>query len=235
MSTSNTLINPTHLWLAISPTIQNKAWEQNQGFSSPNSRWRAYLNQLCLKTFLPWLQEEYPQAQLVLSCWEFLDGTAISLGDKRLVLVPSEAIDLSELRVPGEWVDIPNWVADYYLAAQIDPDEGFVRIWGYTTHHRLKEKGDYCNRDRTYSLDPDRLTEDLNVLLVASEFGPEEPTRSAIEPLPDLLEAKAHSLIKHLTSPSIAFPRLAIPFLTWGALLEIDNYRLQLSKHLHRA
>ena len=35
------------------------------------------------------------------------------------MLIPSEAIDDSELEVPQEWVDIPSWAADYYLAVQI--------------------------------------------------------------------------------------------------------------------
>jgi len=26
--------------------------------------------------------------------------------------------------VPQEWVDIPEWAADYYLAVQVNPDSG---------------------------------------------------------------------------------------------------------------
>ncbi|PSO81051.1 MAG: hypothetical protein BRC41_15925 [Cyanobacteria bacterium QH_9_48_43] len=48
------------------------------------------------------------------SFWEVVNGTAIALSGVRLVLIPSEAADLSELRVPQEWVDIPSWGGDYY-------------------------------------------------------------------------------------------------------------------------
>jgi len=37
--------------------------------------------------------------------------------------------DLTKRMVPQEWVDIPEWAADYYLAVQVNPDSGWLRIW----------------------------------------------------------------------------------------------------------
>ena len=91
---------------------------QERGFSTDNRRWMASLNRLSLNAFLPWLQEEYapnatvfPNLAVLPSIWEVVNGTAIDCGECGLVLIPTEAIDLSELRVPQEWVDIPSWSA----------------------------------------------------------------------------------------------------------------------------
>jgi len=231
---SLTFADPTQLWLEFSETDRNQAWQQSQ-FSRTSCRWNAYLNQLCLSTFLDWLRAEYapeatawPNAPTLPSIWEVVNGTAITLGTTRLVLIPTETIDLSELRVPQEWVDIPGWVADYYLAVRVNPDEGFVQVWGYTTHQQLKTSGSYDSKDRTYCLDEDELIQDLSVLWVARQICPEEPTRSAIAPLPALPLAQAENLIARLGNSELIMPRLAVPFDLWGALLEHGGWRQRL-------
>lgn len=226
---------PNQLWLEISQSQRQQAWQHSQSFSNPSCRWNGYLNQICLDTFLTWLQQEYspqasacPSAATASSIWEVVNGAAISLDKIRFVLVPTETIDLSELRVPQEWVDIPSWVGDYYLAAQIDPDEGLMRIRGYVTHHQLKQKGSYDPQDRTYSLDADELIENLSVLWVALQLCLEEPTRQAIAPLPTLTLPHVANLILHLGNPEMIRPRMAVPFKFWGALLEHGGWRQRL-------
>jgi hypothetical protein len=225
--------NPNHLLLELSENAKSKAWEQSQGFSSDRRCWNAYLNRLCVNAVLPYLQEEEPRAKLwhereLDSFWEVVNGTAITWGQKRLILIPSDAYDLDELRVPQEWLDIPSWVGDYYLAAQVDPEKGWVRLWGYATHKKLKERGRYTSRDRTYFLTQDELIGDLNVLWVALERCPNEVTRSAVAPLPALTPAHADNLLVRLGKPELVFPRRAVPFELWGALLEGDSWRRRL-------
>ena len=65
-------------------------------------------------------------------------------------MIPTEALDISELRVPQEWVDIPNWSADYYAAVQVNVEEGYIRIWGYTSQVNLKEKATYDANEKAY-------------------------------------------------------------------------------------
>jgi hypothetical protein len=125
-------------------------------------------------------------------------------------------------------VDIPSWAADYYLAAQVNPDDGWVRIGGYATHQQLKTNGSYDPSDRTYCLDEDDLIQDLNVLWVARQLGLEEPTRSDIAPLRALSLAQTENLLQRCCDPSIAVPRLAVPFEMWGALLEHGGTRQRL-------
>ncbi len=227
--------DPTQLWLEVSQTDLANAWQQSQSFSTLSSCWNAYLNQSCLGTFLPWLRQEYapeatawPNSAALSSFWGVVNGTAITLGTTRLVLVPTEAIDLSELRVPQEWVDIPSWAADYYLAAQVNPDDGWVRIWGYTTHQQLKTSGSYDSGDRTYCLEADDLIENLNVLWVARQLSLEEPTKSEIALLSALSLAQTENLLQRLADPAIAVPRMAVPFEMWGALLEHGGWRQRL-------
>jgi hypothetical protein len=215
--------------------------------SQPNStsggRWRSRLNQLCLNAFLPWLQEEYaPTAKVwtnptvLPTFWELVNGTAIELphphrrtiAPLRFVLISSAAIDSQELRVPQEWVDIPSWAADYYLAIQVNVDDGWIRITGYATHQCLKNRGVYDAADRAYCLDEMELVTDLNVLWVTQQFCPSVTLRAEIADLPVLPLAQAQQLLTRLGNASVVFPRLAVPFHLWGALLEHGGWRKQL-------
>ncbi|NJO42899.1 MAG: DUF1822 family protein [Cyanobacteria bacterium CRU_2_1] len=224
-----------HIYLEISPDAQAQAWRRNQRFSTPSRRWNAYLNQLCLDAFLNWLRQAYPQATSWMnpahysSVWEMVDGSAIVLQSRsenpiRLVLIQNAAIDLSELRVPQEWVDIPSWAGDYYLAAQVEPDDGWIRIWGFTTHARLKN-GTYDATDRTYSLDAEALITDLDVLWEAQQRCPNEVTQAVLAPLPALPLPQVENLITRLGNPEVILPRLEIPFAMWGALIEHSGWR----------
>jgi hypothetical protein len=235
MSDGTLIFEPTQVWLELAREELTRAWQQSQSFVWPNCRWNAYLNQLTLSAVLPWVQEEYapaakpwPSRAALLSFWQAVTGTAIELDNARLVFVPTDTIDLSELRVPQEWVDIPSWAGDYYIAAQVNPDEGGVLLWGYTTHEHLKTAGIYDSRDRTYCLPSDELILDLNVLWVARQLCPQETTRAALAPLPILPQKQAENLLVRLGNPDIAEPRLAVPFELWGALLEHGGTRQQL-------
>jgi hypothetical protein len=160
--------------------------------------------------------------------WELVNGTGIEVDGVRIVLIPSAAIDTDELRVPQEWVDIPSWVADYYLAVQVNPDEGWIQISGYTTHQRLKTQGNYDAGDRAYSLPEENLIQDLNILWLARELCPQEILKADVLPLPTLPLSQAHSLLSRLGDPAVTLPRQAVPFPLWAALLEHGGWRQRL-------
>jgi hypothetical protein len=190
---------------------------------------------LSLNAFLPWLQEEYapnatvfPNLAALPSIWEVVNGTAINCGEMRIVLIPTEALDLSELRVPQEWVDIPSWSADYYLAVQVNLEESCIRVWGYTSQAQLKNKGTYDECDRAYCLDAKDLISNLNVLWMAREICPEEVIRTETAPLPGLSVTQAENLVTRLGNADIIIPRLAVPFSMWGAILEHGAWRQRL-------
>jgi len=221
MTTANSAIfNPTDLVLELDQATIDRAWSLSQTAGNPTSRWQNYLNQAALAVFLPWLQAELDNsAKVEGEAWELINGTAIATKGAKLVLIPSEAEDLSELRVSQEWIDIPSWTADYYLAVQVNVDAGYVRIWGYTTHQNLKQ-GDFDRRDRTYSLTDDQLISDLNVLWVARELCLDEVTQAAVEPIAELETTQVDSLVERLGNQNQLLPRLAVPFASWAALLQ---------------
>lgn len=169
-------LNPNSIWLEISETIQNEAWEESATFAkiSESSRQLAYINLLSQKLILPYLQEEVPTATIEdnqASFWQSgINGSVIKLDNQRLILIPSEAIDLDELRIPEEWVNSPDLVAHYYLAVQVDTEENLLRIWGYTTNDNLREQATYTRRDRSYSLDRENITEDVDSLWLIREY-----------------------------------------------------------------
>lgn len=222
--------DPQEWWLELSPAAQTEAVRQSQLCSTPASRHRAYLNTLCLNAVLEWIRADVPEVSPwvtsgLSAIWEVVNGTAIMLGAVRLVLIPTEAIDDSELEVPQEWVDSSSWAGDYYLAVQVKPESGWVRVWGYTTHEELKSVGTYDPSDRTYSLAAEQLTQDLNAFWATYRFCGAAQTRLAIAPLPELSSTQAEALIQRLGDPAIVFPRLAVPFSLWGALLSQDGWR----------
>ena len=53
-------INPEHLWMEFSIQEREAAWNQTVGHNYQNDSvtYRAFLNRLCLNTFVKWLEEE---------------------------------------------------------------------------------------------------------------------------------------------------------------------------------
>lgn len=221
------------LCLEFSSQEQDKTWPSEYEYSNDSARWNAYLNRLCLSKLIHWLSENtevevkvFPCEKALPSFWEFVNGTAINIGEKRIILIPSEANNTEEFCVPQEWVDIPSWAADYYLAVQIHPDDGWLRVWGYATHQQLKKLGNYDRLDRTYCLEGQDLIADLEVLWIVLEMGADE--KAVVKPLPILSMKEAEKLVQQLSRSSPSSPRLKIDFEHWGALLENDTWRQQL-------
>ena len=227
--------HPNQLWLELSDANLSQAWEQSQICSSSTTQWRAYLNRLSLNRLLSYAQEESHSVQVWLeeplsNLWELVDGSTFILGNKRILLLATEAMDEDELRVPQEWIDIPEWVADYYLAAQVNLDEQYVQVWGYTTHKTLKELGQYDSRDRTYSLEGSSLFQDLSAFWLSQQLAIAEATQAEVLPLSPLSSEQSANLIERLSNPELREPRLAIPFTLWGSLVANSRWRQQLSQ-----
>lgn len=228
-------LNSNQVWLEISPQEREAAWPPHNRFETEIGRWNTYLNRLCLQAVLSWMAEEsgiepqiLPNERDAEKLWEGINGTAIALGETRIVVIPSEAIDTEEFIVPQEWVDIPDWTANYYLAVQVCPDDSYVRIWGYATHQHLKTLAVYDTGDRTYSLDGVDVIQDLNVMWVAMELCPNEQV--AIEALPVLSAQEAEQLLAQLSSQAINSRRFRLPFPQWAALLTQSHWREQVWK-----
>ena len=226
----------TELILEIPEKVKNPADFTSGFFSNPNSCYQAYINKLCLAAVLPWIREDIsanakpcPNTMALSSFWEVVNGSAVDLLDgTKLILVPTEAIDSEEIRVPQEWIDIPSWVGDYYLGIQVEPEANYVRVWGYCTHAQLKDCGTYDPSSRTYVVDDKQIIDDISALATAIEFSREEDTRTAIAPIPHMSVQHAQNLIERLGDSQIIEPRLEVPFSIWSGLLEHGGWRKSL-------
>ncbi len=239
---------PEQIWLKLSTELQTSAWQRSQNHSNAAACCNAYLNDLCLNTFIPWFEawfeeEQIPEEMLNLqpvsinifqkfflsSIWEFVNGAAIDIGEIRLVLIPSETPDIDEFCIPQEWVDIPSWRADYYLAVQVNldnPEEAWIRFWGYISHEKLKKKGLYEKSDRAYYIEQHHLAKDLDLMLLDPQPVLEPNLR--VEPVPHLSTQAVNSLLEQLSHSSIASPRLRVEFEQWAAFLVNEEWRQKL-------
>ena len=163
----------------------------------------------------------WPDQDELISIWDLVNGSAITIGPKRWVIIPTE--DSDGLDIPQEWVDIPAWTADYYLAVQMDLEGHWLRVWGYTTHQHLKAKATYDAVDRTYCVPAQMLNTDLNAFWTIVQTCPDADTQATIAALPALSAVQATALIDQIGQT--VFPRLSLPFDHWGALLQSDDWR----------
>ncbi|NEQ50070.1 MAG: DUF1822 family protein [Leptolyngbya sp. SIO3F4] len=226
---------PTEWWLEIPPDEQTKCWQSSQTLAGPRRNQEFYLNQLCIHSFLPWFQQHYapearewPNQDGLLPIWNLVNGSCVLVGARRIVLVPVDTLDSDGLDVPQEWVDIPTWAAHYYLAVQMDLEERWLRVWGYTTHRSLKQTATYDPMDRTYCLPTQKLSRDLNVFWTIVQGDPGKEPQPVIGQLPVLSPAQASSLLEQVNQTM--FPRLSLPFEEWGALLSSDTWRQSIAQ-----
>ncbi|MBD2771003.1 DUF1822 family protein [Iningainema tapete] len=229
-----TTLYSDQMWLESQQQLEQTI-AREQRYSCDVAKNTAINNRLTLEAFSSWLRAEsgiyeqlkvLPSLDALPSIWEMVNGTAIQVGKTRIVLIPSDEIDTDEFCVPAEWIDIPSWRADYYIAVQVNTEDGWLRFWGYTTYKMLKEKGEYDQVMRTYSLEPEELIEDINIMWVARSLGGDYAC--AVKPLPTLSQAQAETLLTQLSQKTCYSPRLKVDFEQWGALIENETWRQNL-------
>jgi len=267
--------------LAIPAAVKEKSWLDSVALSRFEHRWNHYLNQLALAAVMPWIESYYsesvaahgesshqadgqansqaqahsqvwPSPTAAIQRWQWVNGTAVSIGDRRLVIVPTDSLETQEFRVQQEWVDIPTWCGDYYLMVQVNPDAERVQLRGYLSHRQLKQ-GHYDEGDRTYCIETDALVHDLDLLWVMAALESETERRAAIAPLPALslhqatpwiaqlceqfpaqeqVQGQTQVQAEHQSPKARAQPalRLALPFPQWGGILNNPQLVRQLNR-----
>ena len=223
------------LSLEFSSEYQENIWQKvatNQ--CSDVARWNAYINYLCLDGFRKILSQqiEISKESFIVSSitklsslWEFLSGTKICLNNTNTVLIPSEGDDFFELKVPQEWIDIPTLAAQYYIAIQVNLDDQLIQVIGVTTHQTLKQSSQFDPVKRIYTLGDKHLFS-LNVMLISQKLSIE--TTHNIQDLPKLSVDQVQNIFNKLDKITAYSPRLEIPFIEWGALLENEQWRTAL-------
>ncbi|MDY6900636.1 MAG: DUF1822 family protein [Cyanobacteriota bacterium] len=233
-------INPEHLWIEFSVQEREAAWNQTVSHDSQinSATYRAFLNRLCLNSFVKWLEDEpelrakfqipIPSDNLD-SQWKFVNGIDFNFTSNsnsnhaRLVLIPNEQSIPTEFRIPQEWVDIPNWTANYYLPVQLNLEENWLRIWGFVSHEQVQKTAQYDSIDRTYCINNRDLIADIDVMWIAEELCPLQKPQT--KSLASLSEVQAKAIIDKLTQANVVSPRLHVNFAEWGAILASEKYR----------
>lgn len=227
-------LTPEHVWLDIPKTLLT-------GISSTMSLQMDSLlrfNQICEAVVLPYLQDIFPTAYVPtvqLDLWQLgINGFGIESESVRLVCLPSTAWDLDGIQVAQEWVDSPDLAPDYFLATQVDLEDGILRLWGVITHQCLKQQGQFIARNRTYTLERDQMTETINMLWLQPKYFPETQLRGEVAALtaPSLDElTQAWDILRTFSMP---FATRHIGFNTWASILGNGQWRQQaiaLSQH----
>lgn len=168
------------------------------------------------------------QESHVLFVDKLVNGFGLSVAGVRVAFIPSPALDLMGFEVQREWVELSNWIADYYVPIQVDTEHNCLHLWGFISHQYLCQKATLDLSLHSYEVDAADLVSDLDSLwttcdLVARQIIISE--RGEIPKLPPLSELEARKLIDRLKQHrSIFSPRLAVPFAQWGAILNSPEY-----------
>ena len=255
--------------LVIPQSVIEQACGNSADLISVEHRWNYYLNQLALAALRPWVEEQLleqagpaqlqprplaflqslakPQAvDTPLLAW--LRGAAMDVADQRWIVIPTDALEAREFRIPREWVDVASLAGDYYLMVQVDPEAGQLQIRGYLSHRQLKQQADYSHSDRTFYVNDDDLIQDLDLLWVMASLETAAARRADYARVPTLSAQQARPWIAQIaqrlatalagcqlplaqTQPSM---RLMLAFERWAGLLEDPQHHIALRQEIQK-
>jgi hypothetical protein len=210
-------IYPEHIWIGIDLQDANV----RQYIQAVNKYLSESLNLA--------VQPAFPSEDAhVLFVDKLVNGFVLSIAGVRVAFISSQNLDLMGFEVPREWVELSNWVADYYVPVQVDVEHECLHLWGFISHQYLCQKAALDLSLHSYEVDAVDLIGDLDSLwttcdLVAQQLIPLE--RGEIPHLPLLADRAARKLIDRLKQHKSVFsPRLGLPFAQWGTILNSPEY-----------
>ncbi len=217
--------------LQIPEESRTDIWKILQGYSYPAAKWMAYLNRLTLEYLILYFKQVYDcDIKLATpvkpdSIWEYLTGFALTIDGKRVIVIPDET-DSDEFSIPYEWVDIPEWAGEYYLAVQIRPESGWLRVFGFTTHQQIKQKAEYDRVMRTYTLPQEQIIDDIEVLLTSLVIASNQ--KVTVPALTAISQAQENKYLATLKQPKLYSPRLDLSPEHWVTFVSDDELREKL-------
>jgi hypothetical protein len=228
-----TELYPEHLHISLDSKNSNYLETDSQEFSTAAGK----IDRICQSQIQAYLQKNlgldvtvaYPtdlKFNPLIS--QLVNGFVLTISNIRIVFIPSEDLDYGGFEIEQEWVDLSNWTADYYVPIQVNLEGNLLHLWGFISHREVKEQGEFDRISRTYIINSQCLSDDLDdlwltcELLASDEMSPE---RAAISPLPALLPQTAGKIIDTLRqNRSIFSPRLDLSFEQWGGILNQPKY-----------
>jgi Protein of unknown function (DUF1822) len=196
----------------------------------------ATLNQFCLKALSTHLTESldlvikqtFPSRELNLPfISKLVNGFVLSISGVKVAFIPSQDLDLMGFEVQREWVELSNWVADYYVPIQIDRAHHCLHLWGFISHQYLLQTATLDRTLHCYEVEGADLIDDMDALWIACDLVANHrlaPEREAVSSLTSLSDSAAKILIDRLQQhQSIFSPRLLLPFEQWGAIINDPN------------
>ena len=227
---NNTLVelNTKSLWLPISDYILDQAWKDSKSYYSDKERQIAFINTLSQKTIITYLQEDLDLDVEIesnnKSIWDLgINGTIIKVNNQSLVLIPSETTDIDEVSIAQELIDIPNLIGDYYLAIQVMSEINLLRVWGYTTHKKIKKENNLENNN--YCVEKNKLSEDIRSLWLIQEFCPQVETKAYLEHLPELSSNQITKLLNNINFGKDNSYKEMFSFTQWANIIAQEKYR----------
>ncbi len=150
-------------------------------------------------------------------------GFVYAVEGVRIAFIPSEDLNFEEFEIQQEWVDLSTWFADYYVPIQVDLEGEFLHLWGFVSHKNVKEQGEYDPIFRTYSVNGQYLSDNLdNLWLIcdlqaSGDMLPERATIPKYQLLPNIAQGVINNFRQHLSSGFL--PRLDLVFEEWAGIL----------------
>ena len=200
------------------------------------------LNQLCMTVVKSWISKTIElEIKPVFPCWfggkdrldfisKLVNGFAVQIGETKIIFIPSDSIDLEEFTVPQEWVDLPNWAANYYVPVRVDLHGQHLHLWGFISHADLKNKAQFDRVFRNYQIAGVDTIANLDLLQEYCELHTLTKLIE-IDAEIDSVHQLSEQLIQKLQQHNSRFsPRLNLPFTQWGAIL---NHSQWLERYLN--
>jgi Protein of unknown function (DUF1822) len=235
-------IYPEHVLIDLSSAqVRSNLPSQGQDLSLS----QIDLNRLCMTVVKSWMSKTIElEINPVFPCWfggkdrlnfisKLVNGFAVQIGETKIIFIPSDSIDLEEFTVPQEWVDLPNWAANYYVPVRVDLHEQHLHLWGFISHADLKNKAQFDRVFRNYQIAGIDTIANLDLL---QEYCELHTLPKSIEIDTEIdsvgqLSTTGEKLIQQLQQHNSRFsPRLELPFSQWGAML---NHPQWLERYLN--
>jgi Protein of unknown function (DUF1822) len=191
------------------------------------------LNLHCKSIIKEWLEtdrglsstEDFPYSGILKNdrlVSKIVNGFCLKIEKSKVVFIPSEQLDIDRFEVAQEWVDLKNWMGDYYVPIQVDVDAQYLHLWGTISHQELKQTEEPDDEIfRYYNVDADRMVDNLEVLWTSCEIAPDPRSVN----IPELVTQGVGTFIKRVKSEAGSnFDRLILQFNEWGAILDSSRY-----------